>query len=583
MERSGIRGEVIPMPDAPPIPYVPAPPPLTQPQIVGKKKRRVVMIAIITLVVVLMLIAVTALWLLRYSVPSVSLAEPSPTALPDAGNRESLRSPIPAVPAGAITALPPELRVPSDQDNLYVSVAYQRSPQFSLKIAEVGRTIEDGTLADHRPVAGAPYSILRVKDSQGTTMFETPFATTTQVEIIGNRTAPDGTSLYALPTSVAYLVAPLDVGERPASVEIISKTGTVFDSQSFSFETLPRHSAASVHSRGTRMKNLVAAWLRSYLVPSAGAHAYAIRGNCDDRYIEVYCAHHGYAPPPSPSDGPSAPAGTPAGQPAPPDSPIASPSPAPDASPPLPPPAGTFVIVVVAQGQQLSEQVTKAVRTMVNSIEPWSSYAGQINVVPIVIPDEVDLQCYVIEGPQGFYPVCPNEAAVAVATTGVAWNTIVVAWSGECDCGVVDDFSVSNIATVGALASPRVIAHELGHSVGRMVDEYYYRLGINGGPLGPNCFASENSCQEALQEVGTITVSTCLLGCRSVESWRPSSELMHDWTDETYGPLETCIMAEQLRKVIGGPERFGQCTAPGAQEEPSPPPAREGDYYGGRR
>lgn len=559
------------------------------PHVVRRKRTLLIAGAISAVIFVLILLSGLAIWLLRDSAaPLPDSAVPLPAA-DEQSSRTNATVPeatVSATPAAAPGVIPLSLRIPAFQNNLGVTITYAREPQFTLSLGTVTRTIENPTAA-RAPVAGSPYSVLRIKDAAGVVIHEQPFAVTTQVELV-SADATVAQPLYQLPESATYIVIPVQAQRPPTLVEIASSQGTIIAQKTINFLELPvtpstkgtisdpAFSAATPVTLWARLRQTMYASAQTNTAPQCSD------GADNDGDLQFDSQDPGCHTDNDPTnlasfqgldnDETDAPPST-----TPP--PTASPSQTP--SPPPPCTSNCFNIVVAGHDAIAVKQLADNTRTMLKSLEPWKTYASQVRVVPVTVPKEHDLRCLTIEGNDGNnYPSCPNDAAIAGAITGVTWHTIIVTTDVNCNCGTVADINTSDVAAVGKNAGAAVVGHELGHSVGRMVDEYYYRFGFQGGPLGPNCFDSEQSCRDATTK---FTSAVCSLGCRAVDTWRPSTQKMHSVLASEYGPLEACVMAERIRQVVGGQQQFGECEVPEKSVEPPPPPAREGDYYGGRR
>ncbi len=235
----------------------------------------------------------------------------------------------------------------------------------------------------------------------------------------------------------------------------------------------------------------------------------------------------------------------------------------------------------VNSGLRAAENST---RQMIESLAPWTNYAKRINVITLVNSDQ-DLGCFNINFGGSVYPVCPNEGRIAsIVEAGLAerniydWETtIVVNPDSTCGCGIVATSS-SPVAAVAVNSTSQLIAHELGHSMGHMIDEYFYQPNFSNlpaRPLGINCFESQSDCQEA---TANLPGSECSLGCSSTLSWRPSTRIMHNtYTPFEYGPFEECLMHEAIASALG---EFFTCQ----QSQPSPntsTPTPIASYYWG--
>lgn len=230
----------------------------------------------------------------------------------------------------------------------------------------------------------------------------------------------------------------------------------------------------------------------------------------------------------------------------------------------------TFTIAVInEQGADGALQgIVSRTNQMKNAIGPWSEYGDNIEVIPI--ENTESLGCFF---GFGSHPYCPydNRVIQAVEQAVPQWDAIVVVYPAACDCGsVMTNFPP--ITAVGTNVSTGILAHELGHAVGKMTDEYLYLLGETNGNPGPNCFPSKNSCSEA---TAGYPEAQCSLGCNQVDTWRPATQIMHIPINPLkYGPLEYCLVDKQLRSAMGlSPP---DCEAPIAPTPTNAP----GSYWG---
>jgi hypothetical protein len=250
--------------------------------------------------------------------------------------------------------------------------------------------------------------------------------------------------------------------------------------------------------------------------------------------------------------------------------------------------SGHFIIVVTstAGAEGSVAQIVANTKQMVNTLEPWKTYAGRVDV--IAVPNSTDLGCTTETIGATGYPRCSVSAAINAVEPRVAeWHTIIVATTVPCSCGTVSAMG-SGVTAVGSQAGSMVIGHELGHAVGRLADEYYYQLGQTG-PSGPNCFASQSACESANEPFAGNAAAVCSPGCNNTSTWRPATQLMHLTlgSPPQYGPFEECEMRKVIAETLGeGGVSCGQ-PEPEPEETPGPsappPPDRPGDYWGGGR
>ncbi len=248
----------------------------------------------------------------------------------------------------------------------------------------------------------------------------------------------------------------------------------------------------------------------------------------------------------------------------------------------------SLVVINQPGAQSAVGTLVRATKAMVKTIVPWKMFADVTSVVGI--SNNRDLSCIVITGPNGStYPACPNSGEVirVVQEKEPGWSGIVVPLNVSCNCGV--SFLGSHIIAVGTRTTPGVVAHEFGHAIGELADEYYYQFNGNG-PAGPNCFDSEASCREAITPFLDNPDAKCSFGCNNTTSWRPSNRIMHnEYQKLVYGPLEECFMGHSVADLIG---RTYTCSAktsptPSPTITPTPssptPSSRNGNFYGGGR
>ncbi len=210
-------------------------------------------------------------------------------------------------------------------------------------------------------------------------------------------------------------------------------------------------------------------------------------------------------------------------------------------------------------------------------IDPWSKYAGQVDV--LTVSNGINLGC----NGAGNFVTCSNDAtAMGLAYQADAdWDAIIIVTSAPCDCGYVG-LGFPPITAVGQGATQKVLVHELGHSIGHMIDEYGYQQG--GFTQLPrtdsqNCFGSEALCEDALKKEGLEGQpgAQCSLGCSQVNTWRPATRIMHNsYNTLKFGPLEECYMGRKIAQAIG---QEHDCSKPTPSNSPIPTPTPDG-YWG---
>jgi len=124
-------------------------------------------------------------------------------------------------------------------EKLAVTISFTRTPNFAISITDVEKTTNQQTVQHYLPRDGAPYSILRITNQAGNTIYETQFSLTTQValEEVDPQTSQER-SVYDLPSGSAYLVLPPSFGDPPAGVVVLNAQGQIIDRRSFDFSAL---------------------------------------------------------------------------------------------------------------------------------------------------------------------------------------------------------------------------------------------------------------------------------------------------------------------------------------------------------
>ncbi|MFH1353853.1 MAG: hypothetical protein ABIH36_01070 [bacterium] len=319
--------------------------------------------------------------------------------------------------------------------------------------------------------------------------------------------------IYALEDSVSRFVLTLPPDSKPVKVRLITPRGIILNERLFSFDDLS--SAAK-----SGLLKQIAGWL-SWGRQALGA-------------TEIF------------------------------DIVVISSVPSTPGSPPLPPDMGTL------------NAVANGVRGIMLSIDPWSVYASQVNVQ--VVPNVQDLGCRIVTFQGRSFPLCPNQDQIqqVLAEQGIAWDAVViVVMNAPCNCGTS---TIGGLMTaVGNRASGDLVAHEFGHGVAAMADEYYGGLGIRG-PGGPNCFGSMEDCQGTL---GTYISpgGICTQGCNNPDTVRPANLMMwNNLRSMKFGPVERCLMGKAIAAVLKETYK-GDCGKEGPSDDsPKGPGAAPGWY-----
>jgi len=210
-----------------------------------------------------------------------------------------------------------------------------------------------------------------------------------------------------------------------------------------------------------------------------------------------------------------------------------------------------FIIAVTNEvgAENRLDSAAATIVQMKNSLDPWKKYRNKIFVIKV--PNSTDLKSQLLTTVGGqVYPRASQDALIinTVATTLPNWDSIVVVHPHDCDCGTVAT-NFPPITTFGSRFQTNLAAHELGHSVGKLTDEYLYQFGSTTGISGPNCFSGEEQCRAGTSQYPD---AQCSLGCNRVNTWRPSTGIMHNtYSPLTYGPLESCVLENGIRAAIG--------------------------------
>lgn len=237
-----------------------------------------------------------------------------------------------------------------------------------------------------------------------------------------------------------------------------------------------------------------------------------------------------------------------------------------------------FFVAVVGDRDADTASAIQGVTAMANGISPWNKYADKIMVIPI--ENSADLGCRLtpIEGQDRSIVTCPYEDRIHQSLSSILWHAAVVVAPSDCNCGTVTRMG-NRITGVGTGVDDYTIAHELGHSIGKLVDEYTYLYGYSGASGGPNCFTSQNECLAKRQQFPDLE---CQPGCRSTGQFRPYTLMMHTFGSRVMGSFDACLTEVEVTRNLGLPAP-PNCENPDLPPDPSPAPGQETSYWGWRR
>lgn len=224
------------------------------------------------------------------------------------------------------------------------------------------------------------------------------------------------------------------------------------------------------------------------------------------------------------------------------------------------------LVVINDRGASISAGMNAA-GGMVSSLEPWSDFQDQIEIVPInnsqplsrnltgPTGETITRGCKILSFLGNQYPLCEDDSIVRqiVQEQVPDWDLIVVVMGVPCNCGTVAA-GFPRITAVGQAIGQEVLLHEIGHAIGKMADEYFGDRGVSG-VNGPNCFPNQQSCESALSQFEDAGASggICTQNCNNPSTWRPANRIMYNRYDiQEFGPIEKCIMGKQLAERIGG-------------------------------
>jgi hypothetical protein len=224
------------MPDIPsPVPVPPSEPEVV-PQVVARKHRLTVIVAIIVVVVIILITVASVLFVLWRSNQTVS-PTPSPSnqaALPTNLNGQPN---IPTASPGAVTIPDRSAILAANQHNLVITITYTSKPQFRLSVSNIERTYKVDANDLYGPIAGSPYSVLKIYSATNQVIVERPFAVSTGVIAEGEGATTGGQTTIDASQAVLNIQIPPEA--IPQKIEIVSSTGQLLDTRTFSFDELP--------------------------------------------------------------------------------------------------------------------------------------------------------------------------------------------------------------------------------------------------------------------------------------------------------------------------------------------------------
>lgn len=502
-----------------------------------RQKKVLFIIGALAVVVLLVAIVWASVYLLRRSAGDTS---PIPLfgTLPGSeliqritGNDSPAATPTPTSQLIQVTPTPTPSPTAPVAKNIDLTITFTRGESPPFKISSAGYTSDDPNLADADPRDGNRFSILHVINTNNQVVAEYPIMVAT-AEILENKI---GAGLNFYTSSQTRIILPA-ASTSLARIELRSADNTLLDSRSLSG---------------------VQTFLQQFRTRIAG-----LARLLNHKRHEVFAQEE-------PEEDPCQ-----------------------AIAPIVDPETGErrtlshFVIGITNEGTVKSEEEVRTIleriqaqtQIMVNTIEPWKTYAACIDVT-LKINEEKAGDCVIV---LGAFPSCPNQRSVPRADGDVS---IIVHTDALCDCGTVP-LNFPSYTVVSADATPDLIAHELGHAVGKMTDEYLYQQNNTYSIPGKNCFPSENACTSFAGSSG-ISMQ-CTKGCSTVDEYRPSTALMHNTLGIGYGDFETCILRNKLARAIGFQEGDAgghinpACDGAGGKERPKDPPVT-GEYFGGRR
>jgi len=489
----------------------------------GARKKWLLIAGVAAVLAVIGLLVAGGLWLLRGSAepaddtPGATLtpAEQGGAQVEENGNTGATPSATPSL--APLVLNEPALPLDKTSEQLGVTVSFVTSPNFSLSIGKVVRTYEQANIERHAPAEGEPYSELRLLDTGGQVLSASEFAVPTQMIVESEDFLED--PMQAIAAGDVYLVVPLNQEALPVKVQIVGSGGQLFAEQDVTVTALPLE--------GGEVPELISGWLADWGRKVAvswrrlmGIKETQAQGSCSP----------------------------------------------------------CFVIAVLGDNGESIANTMGAVRSMVDTLAPWSEYKQNIRVAPVL--NRSDLGCGGVPVSGGrLKPGCPHSSNIYSALSGMRWNAAVVVTQVDCpNCGSA--VKGSRIVAVGRGSSRMgLIGHEMGHAVGRMQDEYVYKFGTSGsGRLyRPNCFLSSSSCQAGLYD-------KCESGCNGVGQWRPATKLMHGPVSNPFGKLEACIMETEITRDLGKQASCDEDDGSGPGPSGVPPPDKpDGPYWGGGR
>lgn len=240
--------------------------------------------------------------------------------------------------------------------------------------------------------------------------------------------------------------------------------------------------------------------------------------------------------------------------------PIVSPTPQVSPSPsPIPPKVLTIVVVNEKGREAVLSGTYQRLMEALNRFQPWATYKPYIQVKKVVNPG-LDLGCEDVDSEfrNNRVVYCQGAETLRIVRDDIGEPAdIVIVAFGEGNRSATQEKVIGTEAGISAA----VLAHELGHALADLDDEYMYGTedlyrGNVTSAKSPNCFKTESACQAAVKPYyidAASALAVCYQGCGSNDWWRPSYDgLMHTISEYGigYGPVQECVLAKELEKKI---------------------------------
>jgi hypothetical protein len=400
---------------------------------------------------------------------------------------------------------------PND-NNIAITIQYRATAEPVFSIGDVRMTTGRTTIQHYQPFSNNPFVTIRVLDASGSVAAEEKIGTSTTLtaEDFDLEDPSQQNPLLPLVDASTYVVIPLPQDTLAAHVQLLDESGHLIEEQS-----VPQQASSSApNTQDKSAFRAITTYLRQFVraVPTL-AQTPTIPPSQPNKFTIVLINEVDFSLP----DGPKS----------------------------------TDAHTMKIKGDN--------VRAMLIPLEPWNTLRDSIEVI-VIDSNKTPLGCTVANllpnpddpaNPFGF-PQCPNDQQViqAVEAKGVSnWNVIAVITPFPCNCGSVAAPGLPPIVAMGEFSTSAAFAHEFGHAVGKMGDEFLYRFNNTQSDDHPNCFKSLDDCRAAIGNFPRFDAE-CRPGCQSILEWRPATRIMHNsYQPYRYGPHERCLLGQ---KISGG-------------------------------